>query len=144
MSGSAPTAPAPIRLARLARALGVLAALATVWCVATDEPARLLGLRLPGPVVVQALYAGTALAGPVPMVLACFLLGRAVRAGSDRAVRGFGVLCAAALVGMLGEEITYRVLTPGGFQLVPAAFVVLNLVVPAIALGVVLRASRWA
>lgn len=122
------------RPATIAIALGLVAAAATVWCVAVDEPAQFLGFAAPGPVGAQAVWLGTALAGPVPMVVVLVLAGRAARTGSRRAWWAVIVLMVGALAGMLGEEITYRVLSPGGFDPVPAAFVVANLALPATAL----------
>jgi hypothetical protein len=75
------------------------------------------------------------------MIVMFVVVARAVTR-RPAALRWIALLMAAALAGILGEEITYRVLSPGGFELVPAAFVVLDIVVPAIAFGMVLRASR--
>ena len=99
-----------------------------------DEPARFLGFAAPGPVGLQSLWLGTALAGPVPMIVALVVAGLAARSGSRLASWVVVGLMAGALVGMLGEAITYRVLSPGGFDPVPAAFVVANLALPATAL----------
>jgi hypothetical protein len=133
------------RLGTIAVILGVVASAATAWCVVVGEPARFLGFAAPGAVGVQAAWLGTALAGPVPMVVAFVVAGFAARAGSRLARWVVVALMAGALVGMLGEAITYRVLSPGGFDAVPAAFVVVNLTLPATALvlaaGVVARFS---
>jgi hypothetical protein len=122
------------RTGTLAVVLGLVAAVATVWCVAVDEPARFLGFAAPGSTGVQAVWLGTALAGPAPMVVAFVVAGFAARAGSRLAWWVVVALMAGALGGMLGEAITYRVLSPGGFDAVPAAFVVVNVALPLAAL----------
>jgi hypothetical protein len=133
------------RLGTIAVTLGVVAFAATAWCVVVGEPARFLGFAAPGSTGLQAVWLGTALAGPVPMVVAFVVAGLAARAGSRLAWWVVVGLMAGALVGMLGEAITYRVLSPGGFDALPAAFVVVNLALPATALvlatGVATRVS---
>jgi hypothetical protein len=124
------------RLGTIAVILGVVAVAATVRCVVVGEPARFLGLAAPGAVGVQAVWLGTALAGPVPMAVALIVAGTRARAGSRGAAWVVAGLMAGAFVGMLGEAITYRVLTPGGFDVVPATFVVVNLMLPVAALVV--------
>lgn len=129
------------RTGTLAVVLGLVAALATAWCVAGDEPARFLGFAAPGPVGVQSLWLGTALAGPVPMVVSLIVVGLAARSGSRLAGWVVVGLMVGALVGMLGEAITYRVLSPGGFDAVPAVFVLLNVLLPLAALALAAGAA---
>lgn len=84
------------RAGTLAVALGLVAGLATIGCIAVDEPARFLGFAAPGSTGWQSLWLGTALAGPVPMVVALVVVGLAARSGSRRAWWGVLVLAAGA------------------------------------------------
>jgi FtsH-binding integral membrane protein len=74
----------------------------------------------------------TALSAPLWVLLAFVAtLVVARRRPASRGAAGAVIAMGAAFVaGMLVEPITYRVLSPGGFDPIPAAFVVLNLALP--------------
>ena len=74
----------------------------------------------------------TALSAPLWVLLAFVATlvvarRRPASRGASAAVIAMG---AAFIAGMLVEPITYRVLSPGGFDLIPTAFVAINLALP--------------
>jgi hypothetical protein len=85
---------------------------------------------------------GTALSPPLVLLVALAV----VVLIAVRGVRWGAILSAVAgagfLLGMLAEPITYRVLSPGGFEFTLATIVVLNLVLPVILGLSALRVAR--
>jgi hypothetical protein len=103
--------------------------------VAVDEglPGRPFGLATGfAPTTDFLVGLGTALSPPLILLVALAV----VVLVAARGVRWGAVLSALAgagfLLGMLAEPVTYRVLSPGGFEATPAAIVALNLVLPMI------------
>jgi hypothetical protein len=109
------------------------AAIGTIVAVDEGLPGRPFGIATGLSPATDFLFGlGTALSPPlVLLVLLAVLVLIAVRG-----VRWAAVLSAVAgagfLLGMLAEPITYRVLSPGGFEVALAAIVSLNLVLTAI------------
>jgi hypothetical protein len=108
--------------------LGIVAA---VVAVVEDWPARCLGIHLHGPIALQAFFGGTAISAPAYMLAMFAWFAWRFETKPRPARRALVILAALAIAGILGEEITYRALSPGGFDAMAAGFVVANLLVPA-------------
>lgn len=119
------------------------AAIGTLVAVDEGLPGRPFGLATGfSPTRDFLIGLGTALSPPLVLLVALAVVvlvaARGVRWGAVlSAVGGAGFL-----LGMLAEPITYRVLSPGGFEATLAAIVVLNLVLPVILGLAALRVAR--
>ena len=121
----------------------VNAAAGTIVAVDEGLPGRPFGITTGlSPASDFVVGLGTALSPPLVLVVALTVLVLA----AVRGARWAAVLTALAgawfLLGMLAEPITYRVLSPGGFELTPATIVAFNLVLPVILGLSALRLAR--
>lgn len=119
------------------------AALGTWVAVRDDLAGRPFGWDLPlSPLANFVVGLGTALSAPLVLLLALVwfnvLLGREPKTGR-RAAGLIALLAIGFLVGMLAEPITWQLFDSGAVDLLPAAIIVANLVLPAIMATLALR-----
>jgi hypothetical protein len=136
---------AAARATLLATAAAYVANAAIGTIVAVDEglPGRPFGIATGLSPATDFLFGlGTALSPPLGLLVALAVVVLIAVRGVHRAAVLSAVAGAGLLLGMLAEPITYRVLSPGGFDLVLAAIVALNLVLPVILGLSALRVAR--
>lgn len=120
-----------------------VAALGTWLAIRDDLAGRPFGWELPLTPLANFVFGlGTALSAPLVLLLALvaanLLMGRGEKT-RRRAATLIAILSIGFLVGMLAEPITRDLLRPGTVDLLPAAVVIINLILP---LAMVLLAIR--
>ncbi|MDP9495593.1 MAG: hypothetical protein M3P87_10180 [Actinomycetota bacterium] len=119
------------------------AAVGTWVAVRDDLAGRPFGWDLHlSPLANFVIGLGTALSAPLGLLLALVwlnvLLGREPKTGR-RAAGVIALLGIGLLVGMLAEPITWHLFDAGAVDLLPAAIIVANLVLPAVLATLALR-----
>jgi hypothetical protein len=110
-----------------------------------DLPASPLGISTGLEVPIDFLVGlGTALSAPLVLLLAFAVAVVAASRGGRLPLGVMAVFGVGFGTGMLAEPITYRVLSPGGFEPVHAAIVVGNLVLAVAIVGLALLERRRA
>jgi hypothetical protein len=109
------------------------AAIGTIVAVDEGLPGRPFGIATGlSPATDFLVGLGTALSPPLVLLVALAVVVLMAVRGVRWAAAMSAVAGAGLLLGMLAEPITYRVLSPGGFEFTLAAIVALNRVLPVV------------
>ena len=122
------------------------AALGTWVAVRDDLAGRPFGWDLPlSPLANFVVGLGTALSAPLVLLLTLVCLNVLLRREPKTGRRAAGLIALLGmgfLVGMLAEPITWQLFGSGAVDLLPAAIIVANLVLPAAMATLAMQARR--